>query len=87
MPIQSSFGSSRTLDLTLYPDGSTHISGQIDVDPLEPDFEMNLFGPSIDNFVATGENGFLLSSEIFEDKVTIDTFGSSSLQLIMIFMI
>ena len=81
MPIQSSFSSTRTLDLTLYSDGSAHISTQLDMDPLEPDFEVNLFGSSVDNFVAIGENGFLLSSEIIGDKVTIDTFGSSTITI------
>ena len=81
VPLQTSFGSTRSLDLTLYSDGSAHISAEIDVDPLEPDFEVDLFGPSIDNFVAVGENGFLLSSEIIDDKVTIDTFGSSSISI------
>ena len=81
MPIQTSFSSTRILDLTLYSDGSTHIAAHLDVDPLEPDFEVNLFGPSVDNFVAVGENGFYLSSEIVGDKVTIDTFGSSSITI------
>ena len=81
MPIQTSFSSTRSLDLTIYSDGSAHISSQLDVDPLDPDFEVNLFGPSIDNFVAVGENGFLLSSEIINDKVTIDTFGTSSITI------
>ena len=81
IPFQTSFSSTRTLDLTIYSDGSAHVSAQIDVDPLEPDFEVDLFGPSIDNFVAVGENGFLLSSEIIGDKVTIDTFGSSTITI------
>ena len=81
IPIQPSFSSTRTLDLTLYSDGSTHISAQFDVDPLEPDFEVNLFGPSVDNFVAVGENGFLLSSEIIGDKATVHTFGSSTITI------
>ena len=34
IPIQSSFSSPRDLDLIIYPDGSTHISTEIDVDPL-----------------------------------------------------
>ncbi|NNL58380.1 MAG: MarR family transcriptional regulator, partial [Nitrosopumilus sp.] len=46
MPIQTSFSSTRILDLTLYSDGSAHIAAHLDVDPLEPDFEVNLFGPS-----------------------------------------
>jgi uncharacterized membrane protein len=79
MPLQTSFSSARTLELIIYSDGSTHVSSQIDVDPLEPDFELDLFGKSINNFVAVGETGFLLSEEIIEDKVIIDTLGSSSI--------
>jgi len=79
MPIQTSFGSTRTLELIMYSDGSTHVSTQLDVDTLSPDFEIDLFGPSVDNFVAVGEDGFLLSSEIIENSVTIDTLGSSSI--------
>jgi len=79
MPIQASFSSTRTLELTMYSDGSTHVSTQIDVDALSPDFELNLFGPSVDNFVAVGGDGFLLSSEIIENRATIDTLGSSSI--------
>jgi len=79
MPLQTSFSSTRTLELTIYSDGSTHVSTKIDVDPLEPDFELNLFGKSIDNFVATGDTGFLLSEKIIEDKAIIDIFGSSSI--------
>lgn len=81
MPIQTSFGTTRTLELVIYSDGSTHVSAQIDVDPLDPDYEENLFGPSIDNFVAVGENGYLLTSKIIDDKATIDTFGSSSITI------
>ena len=81
IPLQTSFSSTRTLDLTLYSDGSAHITAELDVDALEPDYEVDLFGPSIDNFVAVGENGFLLSSEIIGDKATIDTFGSSTITI------
>ena len=44
MPIQSSFGSPRILDLIIYPDGSTHVSSEIDVDPLVTNYELDLFG-------------------------------------------
>ena len=79
IPIQTSFSSTRTLELVIYSDGSTHISSQIEVNPLNPDYELTLFGPSIDNFMAIGENDFLLTSEIMENKAMIDTFGSSSI--------
>jgi len=81
MPLQTSFGSTRMLDLTLYSDGSAHVSSQLEIDPLDPDYEVSLFGSSIDNFVVVGENGFLLSSEIIDDKAMIDTFGSSSISI------
>lgn len=81
MPIQTSFSSTRTLELVIYSDGSTHVSRQIDVDPLEPDFELDLFGQSIDNFVAIGDTGFLLSEEIIGNKAIIDKFGSASLTI------
>ena len=81
IPIQTSFSSTRALDLTLYSDGSAHVSAKLDVDTLEPDFEVSLFGPSVDNFVAVGENGFLLSSEIIGDKATVHTFGSSTITI------
>ena len=82
IPVQTSFSSTRTLDLTLYSDGSAHISSQLDVDPLDPDFEVNLFGPSIDNFIAVDENGVGLStSEITGDLITINTFDASSITI------
>jgi len=76
IPIQTSFSSTRTLDLIIQSDGSTHISSQIDVD--SSDFELSLFGSSIDNFIAIGESGSLLSN-IIDDKAIVDTLGSSSI--------
>ena len=78
MPIQNSFGLTRSLDLIVYPDGSTHVTSEIEVDVQQPDFQIDLFGSTIDNFVAIGENGFLLESEVMVDSATIHTFGSSS---------
>jgi len=77
IPIHSSLGSSRTLDLIVYPDGSTHISTQIDVDPLANNYELELFGSTIDNLVVVDENEFLLDVDILDDSALITTFGSS----------
>jgi len=77
MPMQTSFSSTRTLDLIIQSDGSTHISSYIDVDSSH--FELSLFGPSIDNFIAIGDSGSLLSGDIIDDKVIVDTLGSSSI--------
>ncbi len=81
MPIQNSFGLTRSLDLIIYPDGSTHITSEFEVDSQQPDFEVDLFGSTVDNFVAIGENGFLLESQILEDKATITTLGVSSVSV------
>lgn len=81
LPIQSSFASTKSLDLIIYQDGTTHVSTQLDVDPLDPDYTFTLFGPDIDNFVATGENGLLLSAKINGTNVTIDTFDSSKISI------
>jgi hypothetical protein len=79
MPIQTAFSSTKTLDLIIYSDGSTHVSTKINVDPLVPDFDIKLFGSSIDNFVAVDDTGFLLTADIAVDTAIIGTFGSSSI--------
>jgi uncharacterized membrane protein len=81
LPFQNSSSFPKTLDLTIYSDGSTHISSEIEVDSLESDFSVNLFGNEIDNFVAIGENDFLLSTDISNDTATIETFGSSTISI------
>jgi uncharacterized membrane protein len=77
LPIQSSFSSPRDLDLIIYPDGSTHISTEIDVDPFLTDYEVDLFGSTIDNLVVLGDDGFLLDVDVMYDTALIQTFGSS----------
>ena len=81
MPMQSSFSTVRTLDLTVYPDGTTHVSSEISTDPFQPDFSVNLYGPTIDNFVAEDENGFILSATIEESKALVETLGTSSISI------
>ncbi len=81
VPLQNSFGSTRSLDLILYPDGSAHVSLQLQVDSLQPDFRVDLYGTTIDNFVAVGENGFLLTSEIQGNSTIVETFGSSEITI------
>ena len=79
IPIQSSFSSPRTLDLIIYPDGSTHVSTEIDVDPLASNYELDLFGNTIDNLITVDENGFLLTTDVVDNSALIETFGSSTI--------
>ena len=77
IPLQTSFATTRTLDLIINSDGSTHISSQIDVD--SSNFELSLFGSSVDNFVAIGSDGTTLSDQVIEDKAMIQTNDYSSI--------
>jgi len=81
IPLQNSFSSTKTLDLIIFQDGSTHVSSLIEVNPLEPDFTVNLFGDSIDNLVAVGENDFLLYTETTGSSALVETFGSSTISI------
>jgi len=81
IPLQNSFSSTKTLDLIIFQDGSTHVFSLIEIDPLEPDFTVNLFGNSIDNLVAVGENDFLLYTETTGSSALVETFGSSTISI------
>jgi len=77
IPIQSSFSSPRAIDLIIYPDGSTHVSTEIDLDPFQNDYELDLFGSTIDNLVVVGDDEFLLTTDVIDNSALIQTFGSS----------
>ena len=79
VPLQHSFGSTRTLDFFLFPDGSTHVTYSLDSDPLLPDTEVSLYGDSLENLVAEDENGFLLSTQSEKNILQVETLGSSSI--------
>ena len=80
-PIQQSFASSRTLDFTIYPDGSTHVFYELDVDPLKLEVPVELFGEMIENITIVDEDGLLLSSEIDHNLALIETFGASQISI------
>lgn len=75
MPIQSSFGSIRTLDLTVNQDGTAHISSKFPVE--SADFEVDLFGSAVDNFVAVGDGNSPLSVTIMGNRAIFDSVSSS----------
>ena len=79
VPLQHSFGSTRTLDFFLFPDGSTHVTYSLDSDPLLPDTEVALNGDSLENLVAEDENGFLLSTQSEKNILQVETLGSSNI--------
>ena len=81
VPIQQSFASSKTLDFTIYQDGSTHVFYELDADPLELEITVELFGEMIENITIIGEDGFLLSNEINHNLAVIETFGASRISI------
>ena len=80
-PIPQSFASSRTLDFTIYPDGSTHVFYELDVDPLELEVMIELYGEMIENITIVDQDGVLLSSEINRNLALIETFGASNISI------
>ena len=79
VPLQHSFGSTRTLDFFLFPDGSTHVTYSLESDPFLPDTEVALYGDSLENLVAEDENGFLLSTQSEKNILQVETLGSSNI--------
>jgi uncharacterized membrane protein len=80
-PIQQSLASSRTLDFTIYSDGSSHVFYELEADPLKPEFAVELFGKTIENITIMDEDSFLLSYVINGDTVLIETFGASHITI------
>ena len=84
VPLQNSFGSNRTLDFSLFPDGSTHVFYELESDPFSPDTQVLLFGDSIENLIVQDENGFLLTTETsadMDDYFEIETLGASTISI------
>ena len=79
VPLQHSFGSTRTLDFFLFPDGSTHVTYSLESDPLLPDTEVSLYGDSVENLVAEDENGFPLTTQSEKNILQVETLGSSNI--------
>ena len=79
VPLQHSFGSNRTLDLFLFPDGSTHVTYSLESDPFLPDTEVSLYGDSFENLVVEDENGFPLTVQSENNILQVETLGSSNI--------
>ena len=82
VPLQHSFGSNRTLDFSLFPDGSAHVFFELESNSLFPDTQITLFGESIENLVVEDENGFLLTTEPTQGDPTVfevETLGASTI--------
>jgi len=79
VPLQHSFGSARTLDFSLFPDGSTHVTYSLESDPFLPDTQVSLYGDSIENLVVEDENGFPLTTQSENNTLQVETLGSSNI--------
>ena len=79
VPLQHSFGSTRTLDFFLFPDGSTHVTYSLESDPFLPDTEVSLYGDSLENLVAEDANGFPLTTQSKKNILQVETLGSSNI--------
>ncbi|MGI0066233.1 MAG: helix-turn-helix transcriptional regulator [Nitrosotalea sp.] len=79
--VQYAIGSPKVLDFIIYADGTTHVFYQTDVDSQSPDFNLNVYGNSVENLVVQDENGTLLSSKMNTNTVTVATLGASTIKV------
>ena len=69
------------LILPFIQDGSTHVFYELDVNPLELEVTVELFGEMIENITIIDEDGFLLLNEINHNLAVIETFGASHISI------
>ncbi len=79
--VQYALGLSKVLEFSIYPDGTTHVFYQTEVDPQSPDFILGLFGNTTENFVTQDENGTLLSSRMNTNGAVIETLGADTIKV------
>jgi len=76
--VQYAMASPKSLDFTIYADGTTHVFYQTDIDSQSPDFILNVYGNNIENLVVQDGNGTLLSSKVNASTISVATLGASS---------
>lgn len=74
----TAYGSIQTTSVEVYTDGLAHISTQITPEEGSPALNVALLGSEIDNFIATGQNNILLTAEMGENSVLLNTFDSDT---------
>lgn len=79
--VQYALSTTKVLEFTIYTDGTTHVFYQTDVDPQSPDFILDLYGNTTDNFVVQDQNGTLLSSKMNTNNVDVETLGASAIKV------
>jgi uncharacterized membrane protein len=79
--IQYALGSPKVLEFSIYPDGTTHVFYQTDIDPQSPDFTLDLYGNTTSNLVTQDENGTLLESKMNSSSAVIETLGASAIKI------
>ena len=78
MPAHTSFGADREeLELVIEPSGKTYVHSTVIADLLDSKFEIDLFGESVDNFVAIDNEGVTLQSEVVNNMAIIDVMNST----------
>lgn len=71
-----SYGSVQTLNVEIYTDGLAHVTAQLIPEEQSPALNIVLLGTEVDNFMATGQNNTLLTSEVAGGSVLLNTFDT-----------
>ena len=80
MPIQSSLGSVRALDVAVGSDGTARVSSEVAIDPADP--RVVLYGSAVDNFVAVDGAGTSLPAAITGEVAVLESAPDSTIMVL-----
>lgn len=71
-----------SLEVKVYPDGSTLVTYVVESDPTKVRVDVELFSDSYSNLIIRDEDGIPLGSTIIENGLTVDSIGASELVIV-----
>jgi uncharacterized membrane protein len=71
----------KSINLTVYRDGLTHITQMLTVDELVPEVTLPLLSSSIDNVIVLDENQLAVDYEVDGENLTVFTLGEESISV------
>ena len=71
-----------SLEVKVYPDGSTLVTYIVESDPTKVRVDVELFSDGYNNLIIRDEDGIPLSSSIIDNGLTIDSIGASELVIV-----
>ena len=81
LTVRAQPASPESLIFTVYEDGAVYVDYKLDVDPTYPSVNVTLFGRTFENLMVVDERGLPLSFSLFNNTISVNTLGSSSIRI------